>query len=166
MHVDANIPYGCLCTHPLHIWILKQLCPDLYIRKQEIPFRGFFCGKIQIWIIECKREVKHAQFFGKKKDYIHTTMIHQIKLIISKSGFKDLFIKNSFHSFNLGEWTIQIIKLLGSTFLWYCGTRNLSTLRIFLFFSNSARKFSLFCLFSWWEVTCIGLTVTQNRYSS
>ena len=102
----------------------------------------------------------------KKKDYIHTTMIHQIKLIISKSGFKDLFIKNSFHSFNLGEWTIQIIKLLGSTFLWYCGTRNLSTLRIFLFFSNSARKFSLFCLFSWWEVTCIGLTFTQNRYSS
>ena len=74
----------------------------------------------------------------EKKDNIHTTMIHQIKLIISKSGFKDLFIKNSFHSFNLGEWTIQIIKLLGSTFLWYCGTRNLSTLRIFLFFSNSA----------------------------
>ena len=30
----------------------------------------------------------------KKKDNIHTTMIHQIKLIISKSGFKDLFIKN------------------------------------------------------------------------
>ena len=30
----------------------------------------------------------------KKKDYIHTTMIHQIKLIIPKSRFEDLFIKN------------------------------------------------------------------------
>ena len=40
MHVDANIPYGCLCTHPLHIWIVKRLCPDLYIIKQGIPFRG------------------------------------------------------------------------------------------------------------------------------
>lgn len=76
-------------------------------------------------------------------------MIHQIKLIISKSGFKDLFIKNLSHSFNLGEWTIQIIKLPRGTFLWYYGTRNLLTLRIFPFFSNSARKFSHVCLSSW-----------------
>lgn len=76
-------------------------------------------------------------------------MIHQIKLIISKSGFKDLFIKNSLHSFNLGKWTIQIIKPLRSTFLWYYGTRNLSTLKIFPFFSNSSGKLSTVCLFSW-----------------
>ena len=82
----------------------------------------------------------------KKKDYIHTTMIHQIKLIIPKSGFEDLFIKNSFHSFNLGEWTIQIIKLLGSTFLWYYGTRNLSTLTISPFFQQLSWK-TFSCLF-------------------
>ena len=76
-------------------------------------------------------------------------MIHQIKLIISKSGFKDLFMKNSSHSFNLGEWTIQIIKLPRSTFLWYYGTRNLLTLRIFPFFSYLAGKFSRVCLSSW-----------------
>ena len=76
-------------------------------------------------------------------------MVHQIKLIISKSGFKDLFIKNSSHSFNLGEWTIQIIKLLTSTFPWYYGTRNFSALRIFPFLSNTAGKFSHVCLSSW-----------------
>ena len=37
---------------------------------------------------------KTCAVLWKKKDNIHTTMIHQIKLIISKSGFKDLFIKN------------------------------------------------------------------------
>ena len=68
MNVDANIPYGCLCTHPLHIWILKQLCPDLHNKKTKDSIqRVCSCGKIQFWIVECKREVKHAQFFGKIK---------------------------------------------------------------------------------------------------
>ena len=152
MHVDANIPYGCLCTHPLHIWILKQPCPDLYIRKQGIPFRGCVSvGKSKFRLLNAKDwEVKHAYFFGKirkKKDNIYTTMMHQIKLIISKSGYKDLFIKNSSHSFNLSEWTIQVIKLPRGTFLWYYGTRNLSTLKIFPFFSNSAGKIIFSCLF-------------------
>ena len=73
-----------------------------YKKTKDSIQRVCSCGKIQFWIVECKREVKHAQFFGKikKKDYIHTTVIHQIKLIISKSGFKDLFIMNNllFHS--------------------------------------------------------------------
>ena len=88
-----------------------------------------------------------TSFENKKKDNIYTTMIHQIKLIISKCGFKDLFIKNSSHSFNLGEWTIQVIKLPRGTFLWYYGTRNLSTLKISLFPATQPENFLMFvCL--------------------
>lgn len=73
MHVDANIPYGCLCTHLLHIWILKQLCPDLYIRKQGIPFRGCVpVGKSNSGLLSAEREVKHAQFYGKIKNALYS----------------------------------------------------------------------------------------------
>ena len=122
------------------------------------------CRKIQFWIVECKREVKHVQFFGKiKKKRIIFTLQWFIRsswsyLNLDLRIYLLRIIYYSIPWFNLGEGTIQIIKLLTSTFPWYYGTRNLSTLRIFPFFSNSAGKFSLVCLFSWWEVTRISLT--------
>ena len=66
----------------------------VYNKTRDSIQRVCFCGKIQIQFVECKREEKHAQFL-EKKDCIHATMIHETKLIISKSGFKDLFIKNN-----------------------------------------------------------------------
>ena len=66
----------------------------VYNKTRDSIQRVCFCGKIQFWIVECKREVKHAQFYGKIKNALYSHYSDSSDQV-DHIHFKDLFIKNN-----------------------------------------------------------------------